>query len=138
MDSADQVSRLAKHLDEVPSLHAVFGADPQVVWMPSTHESDKRTLFVGLFIVEDALNRQAIASICSRTITELKAAKALTRTDGLEIMMCVARGETAEPVLRLSVLSQALASAELLTPDDLTKKVPAAGITCALYRRTLA
>jgi hypothetical protein len=138
MTTADELARLAEHLDQVPSLHEVFGAQPQVLLVPSPPgAADKRMLFVGLFLAEHALTRENLASVCSRTITELNAAKSFDKGVGLEIMVCVARGVTAERVLRLQVQSSALGQAELMTVDDLAKTAPAAGIKCALFRRAL-
>jgi hypothetical protein len=137
MEDTDLLPKLAKRIDQIPSLHEAFGADPQVVWMPLTSDPKKRNLFVGLFIAEDYLTKETLASVCSRTISELNAAKAFVKGEGLEIMLCVARGETAEPVLKVQVANRALANAELLTVDDLGKRVPSEGITCMLYRRAL-
>jgi hypothetical protein len=139
MDRPEDLERIASALDAVPSLHETFGAEPQVVWMPSPPNSaDKRVLFVGLFLAEAALTRQSLAFVCSRTITELNAQKALPKDAALEIMACVARGVTAERVLRLRVQSKAMANAELLTADDIGKVAPSDGIHCTVFWRTLS
>ena len=138
MNSAEHSRRVATLLDSVPSLHEVFDAEPQVVIVPTAPGSlDQWTLFVGLFLKEDALTVEGLRSACSRIITELKEANALPIGTGLEIMCCASRGVTSERVLRLQVQHKAVPTAEYLTADDLRKAAPGEGIKCALYVRAL-
>jgi hypothetical protein len=135
----EQSERIVGLLNAVPSLHEAFDAEPQVLIMPTAPGApDQWTVFIGLFMKEQALTVERLTSTCCRIVTELAGAHALPKGTGLEIMCCASRGVTAERVLRLQVQRKALQAAKFLKPDDLMKAEPGKGIKSALYRNALS
>jgi len=119
-------------------LRLFWSAPPQAVLMPFAQERTKRYLAVVVFIIDQAMSLDVLASICSRVIEVLKSNNVIDALGGLEVMPCIVREGKTKRVLRLSVLNHALGHAEGLSPSDLKKDCPDDGITCHIYEKGLA
>lgn len=116
----------------------IFLSDvPQAVVMPFAKNHTRKYLTVVLFVIEQAVNFETLAFICS-TVVRLMRDFEGAELAGIEVMPCVVRDGSTQRVLRLSILPEALEKASGLSPVDLREAIPFVGATCQLYLKDIA
>lgn len=138
MTDSPTLERAIACIEADTSLKVFFEAPPQVVLMPFARETHRSYLTVVVFLIDQALNLETVAFVCTRIIELLDEGDLLQNQGGVEVMPCINRDGAVQRVVRVSVLSKSLEKAKTLRSGDLRLPKPAEGITSHLYLKGIS
>ena len=138
MDDQLRIAEAIKSIAEDPGLRdVVIAASPQAVLMPFAQNVGRRYIAVAVFVLEAALQRHLLLSVCKRVYEVLKSRGILEGLDGFEVSPFVLRHGQSKRTFKLSVLSSAFDRVAELTAGDIGNPKIADDITCILYDKSL-
>src|SRR5262245_10251988 len=124
---------VSKMLTDDELLRIYWSEPPQACLVPYKRSATQRFLAVNIAIIRKANNLETLAFILARVVEAAYQGGFLDGLQGIEILVTVIEGSTAERALRFSVSPAALHEVPRLSPSDLLRPAPKEGITCGWY-----